>query len=100
MECQGIEPGGLGGPDRQQSDPVLAGELRPGGRSHGGDRDIEEGAGVRAEVQPRIAKIPPVVLEGDRLVATQQAHDDVGPLREQLACLALVEGDHGRIGRQ
>ena len=78
MQCQGIEPGGLGGPDRQQPDPVRAGQLRPGRRSHGGDRDIEEGAGVRAEMQPRISEIPPVVLEGDRLIATQQAHDDFG----------------------
>ena len=51
-------------------------------------------------MQARLAQVPAVVLERDRLIVTQQAHDDVGALREQLAGLALVEGDHGRIGRQ
>ena len=79
---------------------MLAGELRPGGRGDRGNRDVEERVGVRAQVQAGVSEVPPVVLEGDRLVVAQQAHDDVGPLGEQLAGLALVEPDHGRVGRQ
>ena len=51
-------------------------------------------------MQARLAQVPAVVLERDRLVVAQQAHDDVRSVREQLAGLALVEGDHGRIGGQ
>ena len=100
VQGQRIEPGCLGGADRQQPDAVFAGDLGTGRRRHRGDAHVEQRVRVRAEMQAGVAQRPPLVLEVDRVVGPQQLHDDVDALGQQLACLALVEADHGRVGGQ
>ena len=100
MQGQGVESGRLGGADRQQSDAVLAGDLRPGGRGHRGHGHVEQRDLSRAEVEPGVAQVPAVVAEGQRLVARQQVHDDVDALGQQVPGLVLVETDHGGVGRE
>ena len=73
VQRQRVEAGGRGGADREQADAVLAGELRAGRRGDGGDRHVEQRVGVGAQMQPRVAQVPAIVLERDRLVAGRAA---------------------------
>ena len=75
-------------------------ELRPGRRGDGGDSDIEQRVGIGTQMQSRLAQLPAVVLEIDRLLAAQQAHDDVQALFQQQARPRLTEANHRAVGRQ
>ena len=45
-------------------------------------------------------QIPTVVLVGQGLVAGEQVNDDLDALGQQPPGLALIEADHGRVGRE
>jgi hypothetical protein len=51
-------------------------------------------------MQPRIAQIPTIVFERDRLIAGQKLRNNVEPVFEEAARLALLQANHHAVGRQ
>ena len=100
VQAERVEPGRLGGADRQQADAVLAGQARAARRRHGRHGDVEQRVRVRAQVQPGVGEAPHLRLARHRLVGGEQAHDDVEPLLQQRAGLGRVEPEHDGVGRQ
>ncbi len=86
-----LEPHGAAGRDRQQRDPVLAGEPRADRRSGGRRRDLEARIGEGPEVQLRVLEREPVRLHRDGLLALEQLHDRVQRLLRAPAVLGVVE---------
>ena len=100
VQRQRVEAGGGGGPDREHAGTMPASELRAGRRGDRRDRHVEQRIGVGAQMQPRVAQIPAIVLERDRLVAGEKLRDDAHPVFQQPAGLALLQADHDAVGRQ
>jgi hypothetical protein len=90
---------GQRGADREQADAVAPGQARAGGRGDGGHRHVHGRLGVRAQVQPRVDELVGGRLDRHRLVAGQQAHDDVEVDVHQLARVGGAEAEHGAGAR-
>ncbi len=90
---------------RPYSDPLfdvaVAAVASPTGpRLAGRHGDVEQGVGVRAQVQPGVDEVPRLGLAGDGLVGREELHDHGEPLLEQRPGLGRVEAEHDRVRRQ
>src|SRR5262249_1635122 len=80
MQGQRIEASGSCSPYRQHPHSVPTGDLGPSREGDSGDGYIEQGIGVRAQMQTCFAQIPPLVLERNGFIAGEQLGDDAGPV--------------------
>src|SRR4029077_13114594 len=69
VQRQRVEACGSSGAHRQHAHTVLTGKPGARGRGDGGDGNVEQRVGIRPQMQPRLAQVPPLVVESDGLVA-------------------------------
>ena len=94
MERQSVKSCCRGCPNRQQTSTMTSGQTRPGRRGHRRSCDVEQWIGIWPQMQPRLAQIPSVVLERQRLITLQQVHDAPKAVFQETAGLRGFNTDH------